>query len=238
MVGATRNRGRKNLLYPVFQECAKLMNDEFWSSLYEDLSYAKYPKNVYISNGCVFVGSKYKNSGYSFINKTPQIIAKELYEFLSQNTSIYSVKDVKQRKLKMDKLKGKPNKIIKFSQIKHKNEKEIYIIQYVIRCKHKYKLTWNEARELLSLIEIGFLDHRLVSGNVIITDGEIESIEGLEFLDEGHRDEGTSGCEPKFEITSESSIKDEQKILDDLYLSDKWNNKCKSKGSKGSKEEE
>lgn len=224
---STRIRGKKELIYPIFEECSNLITDEYWKNFYEDLSFGKTPKCLYISNDTICSTNKRKSFTYSFINKTPNIIIKELHNLILENTNLCSNKDLKKKKLDIETTRKKiekTSKITKFSMIKSKNLKDLLITNFVIYMKYKYNLSWDQSQLLLSTISLAFLCKNLTSQDVVYENNKIKSIRGLKF----HKDTGV------FELTNDSNLKDENTVRDNLYLHKIWNKKshCKNKLNK------
>src|ERR1700690_3860665 len=124
---SVRIRGKKEVLYPIFEECSNIVSDEYWKSFYDELSYGKTPKSLYISNGTICTSNKRKSFTYSFTNKQAKTVAKELHTLILENTNLYSNKDLKKKKLDMELAKKeieKTKKVSKFSMIKSKNTRE------------------------------------------------------------------------------------------------------------------
>lgn len=222
---STRNRGRKDVIHPVFQECIKLTDDEFWKSLYEDLSYGRYPKGIYIVGTNICNTNKRKFFSYNFSEKDPKEIVKEFRTLILENTNIYSSKDKKKKKKDIEKIKSgiqKVGDIEKFSSIKKKSVKEMLIINFVVEMKNKYSLSWNEARELKILINIGFIDKTLNSAGVVLENGRIKEIEGIEYV------KSLGG----FVNNGESKLKEEILVLGDNYMHKIWNGMMKKPAKK------
>jgi hypothetical protein len=222
-MGLTRNRGKKIVQYPVFLECINYITDDYWIDLYNDFAVGKFPKGIYVSNNTLCIGSKWKNGGYNFSDKDPETIANEVHDFIIQNTAIYSAEDINKRK---DERKEERKEIEKFNQIKKKNEKEMLIVNYILKMKNKLKLTWIETKELFNAIKVGFITKQITSNDVNIKIKnnmiEIKNISGIELqIDE----EGKN----KWVLLNNIRIKEDVVILDDVYMSSFWNSKyaCK-----------
>ncbi len=176
-----------NIVYPIFSECVKYTNDEFWKNLFDDLSLGKYPKSIYISGGTIYPSNKRK--GFSYIiptneDKSPQEVATELRTLLIENTSICSTTDIsekrkelKEKNLNVDEITNETT----WSKIKKKNIREILIIKYVIRMKEEHKLNWEQTRGLNSLIQMGFIYKMQTSKNVHFNNKQIQKIDGIVF---------------------------------------------------------
>lgn len=177
--------GKNNILYPIFSQCIRFTTDEFWKNLFEELSYGKCPKSIYISNNTIYSSNKRK--GFSYIipmdeNKTPKEVVVEIRSLLMTNTSICSSTDVS---LKKEELKIKQQDEITnettWSEIRKKSLREIFIVKFTVRMKKRYKLSWLSARHLYSLIQIGFIYKSQTSKDVNFHNMKIENIEGIEY---------------------------------------------------------
>lgn len=177
--------GKNNIIYPIFYECIKFTDDDFWKNIFEELSYGKCPKSIYISGNNIYSTNKRKNFSYVIDNnnKNPEDVFNDIRDLLMNNTSICSTKDISKKKEQI-----KENAVVdnysSWSEIKKKNIREIYIIKFVIRMKRKYDISWPAARQLYSIIQIAFLYKTQCSKDVIFTNGRIESINGIEYISE------------------------------------------------------
>ena len=160
---ASKN-GKNNVLYPIFSDCVKHTTDEFWKSFFKDLSIGKCPKSIYISNNTIYSSNKKKGFFYIIptdnINntKTSKEVFTELRELITANTSIRSSIDISKKKAELRRKKS--NAITNdttWSDIRKKNVRELLLINYAIRMKKKYKLDWDSARYLYSLIQLSHL---------------------------------------------------------------------------------
>lgn len=173
--------GKDIVIYPLIYEASKFTTDDFWKGLFEELSVGKYPKCVYISNNTLYSTNKRKQFTYLLIpdDKTPQEIAEELYTLLVNNTNLCSNLDNNNRKAQIQSEKISLKDITKWSAIKKKNIKEQLIVNYVLKMRKVYQLTWTATRHLFNLIHSGFIYHTQLSTDVEFADGEIKSIDGI-----------------------------------------------------------
>jgi hypothetical protein len=68
-----------------------------------------------------------------------------------------------------------------WSNIKKKNIKEIMIENFAISMKGKYNLSLSQTRYLVSIIFLAFIFKVISSNDIIISNGQIDSINGIEF---------------------------------------------------------
>ncbi len=176
--------GKNIVLYPIFIECQQHTDDEFWKNIFDEMSTGKCPKCIYISNNTIYSTNKRKN--FSYIIPSDLTLAKtvtsELKTLLMNNTSLCSALDIKKKKEKiLLKTKNNITNTTTWAEIRKKNVKEIFIINFVIKMKEKYKMDWNKSRHLLSLIQLGFLYKYQSSKDVIFKNKQIQEIYGIEY---------------------------------------------------------
>lgn len=178
-----RDDSNKNYLYPVFSKCIPYTSDPFWIGLLEDLSNGKCPKSIYISNSTIYCTGK--KNGFSFFIPKEVNDYKEFFihlkESLSENTSICSSIDIDIKKKKIKESKREVTNTSLWSDIKKKNTKDMYILEYVIRMKKKYNTEWCIARQLYSLVQIAFIYKTHSSKDIVFNNKKIEKIHGIEF---------------------------------------------------------
>ena len=171
----------KKIIYPIFVKCSELCTDPFWKKLYLSLSINKPPKTLYISNGSINSVCKNKKSfSYTFDLKSSEDIVIELYDVITNNTSLLSNKDIKKKMDEINKIKEE----IKIDNsewklIKKKNVKTLYIYNYCIDMKHKYKLDWDKTNDLCNLIKRGFLLKLQSNDDIEYSNGKIYNIKGI-----------------------------------------------------------
>ena len=183
-------KSNKNiLLYPCILKCCDYIKDDFWKTIFENMSYGKCPGCIYISNNTVYSSNKKKS--FSFIideKKHPKDLFLELRDIIMKNTALCSSADTKLKKDKIseDEEKDKITSSTTWTEIRRKNTKEIIIIRFVLRMKSKYKLTWDATKDLYSLINIGLLSKTQTSKDIIFKDKRIQTIEGIEYNGNGN----------------------------------------------------
>jgi CRISPR/Cas system-associated exonuclease Cas4 (RecB family) len=178
--------GKNNILYPIFLECIQYTNDDFWKNLFEELSYGKCHKSIYISNGTIYSSNKKKSFSYIIPeskNKNSQEVFTDIRKLLMENTSICSAIDIstKKEELKENQIDDEITDDTSWGEIRKKNLREIFLIKYSVNMKKKYKLSWAVTRQLYSMIQVGFIYKTIVSKDVNFHNKQIENIEGIEY---------------------------------------------------------
>lgn len=171
----------KNYTYPIFNECIKCTSDNFWIEILQDLSMGKCPKGLYILNNNIYCIGK-KNSFSLSIPKAVDDYSKFFTEFkskLSTNTNICSdVDNTLKNKALRENTDDVTNKSV-WSDVKKKNVQAMYITEFVLRMKKKYSLSWNNARELLSIVQNAFIYKTHSSKSIVFKNKKIDSINDI-----------------------------------------------------------
>ena len=171
------NRGKKDLLHPIFLECKEHTPNAFWKTIFEEFAYGKYPKQLYITN-YQQIQSTNRNQffQYSFKNKTVEEMIPEIQELLMNHTNLISNEEVTQKK--NDMFQYKQNQWTNWRDIKKKYIKCILVMDYCIELKKKFNLTQKVINDFyertMNLINLGEITEIELKNN------KIESIKGLD----------------------------------------------------------
>ena len=172
---------KNKLVYPIFLDCCKYTKDVFWQYIFEDLAYSKPPYGTFITKN--YLCSTYKNKEFTYkidTSKVPEIIFTEIFDLLSNKLGLLSDKD-KLKRREFFNLQHSNIKKDNWSQIKHKIIKNIYIRDYIISSKKKYKFSQKDARKLFSFIMIGFLFKTITTNDIDFSHEKINKINGINF---------------------------------------------------------
>lgn len=174
---SSRSRGKKELLHPIFLECRDQTDNEFWKSLYEDMAYGKYPKQIYINqHQQIHSTNRALSFQYSFKNKSAEEILVDLQDFLLENTTLISNKEIDQKKSEI--IQYKKDTWTSWKEIKKKYIRDILLMDYCIKIKGLLQFQYSEITHLYELV-----NHLLTQGrlyDVQMEDNKITSITGLD----------------------------------------------------------
>ena len=198
------------LLYPIFLDCCKYTDDNFWKFIFEDLAYGKSPYGTYITKN--FLCCNYKGKEFSYkidLNKDSKILYDEIFNILHNKFGLLSQKD----KLKCRKIfnlqQNFTNDKDDWSSLRKKNIKIILIEKFVINKKKKHKLSFRQTRKLFSTILIGLIFKTISKEHIDYSNGDIQSIEGINFKDSKiilHTDIYNSHSTPSFIVKEEEFL--------------------------------
>lgn len=168
------------LLHPVFDKCALLETDEYWKGIFKDLSVGKSPTLLYIVNNTILYRGKTSLS-YSFADKSAEIIGTELKELLLKHTNISSLQDKLNKQILIEEGEKRSNSAIssKWSSIRKKVEKELHLLNYVVKLQREHNLSTDSAKSLLDTIKGMMLMKQISPKDVHMENGKITHIEGF-----------------------------------------------------------
>ena len=170
------------LLYPIFLDCCKYTDDNFWKFIFEDLAYGKSPYGTYITKK--FLCCNYKGKEFSYkidLNKESKILYDEIYNILHNKFGLLSQKDKLKCRNIFNLQQNLANNKDDWASLKKKNIKIILIEKFVINKKKKHNLTFRQTRKLFSVILIGLIFKTISKDNIQYSNGTIQSIKGIEF---------------------------------------------------------
>jgi len=206
---------KKEILYPVFLECLKFINDSFWENIFEDLAYGKTPYGTYINKEFLCCNYKDKEFSYKIEKKDPEILYNDIYSLLGKKLGILSIRDKTNRQFDFQNIENELKECRKnWSNIRKKNIKDLLIERYVLNMKTRYSLSYKQAQTLLSTIFIGLVFKVISVKDIKYSDGIITEIEGISFSDK----------EFKFEKNIYGNDIEFRKciLLDKNSMSDNW----------------
>jgi hypothetical protein len=178
-----RSRGKKELLHPIFLECRDKTDNEFWKSLYEDMAYGKYPKQIYINQHQQINSTNRANSfQYDFKDKTVDDMVIEIQELLLMHTNLISNDEINIKKT--SNMQYKKDTWTNWKDIKKKYIRDILLMDYCLEIKRLLSFTSNETiylyERLSNLILYGQLPTVHLDNNAIV------SIDGVEIHHDTH----------------------------------------------------
>tara|TARA_Y100000389_G_scaffold194746_1_gene225170 strand:+ start:239 stop:913 length:675 start_codon:yes stop_codon:yes gene_type:complete len=173
---------KKEIIFPIFLECCQFCTDTFWENVFEDLAYGKTPYGTYISKNFLCCSYKKKEFTYKIERKDIKVFYTEVFNLLSKKLCLSSPKDLIKQK-EIFELYEFSNRFSRdnWSDIRKKSIKELLLELFVINMKNKHKLSIKQARYLISTIFIAMVFKIISSNDISYNDGNINSIEGIEF---------------------------------------------------------
>lgn len=172
-----RSRGKKELLHPIFLECRDKTDNEFWKSLYEDMAYGKYPKQIYINQNQQINSTNRSNSfQYDFRDKTVDEMVLEIQELLLMHTNLISNDEINIKKT--SNIQYKKDTWTNWKDIKKKYIRDIILMDYCLEIKRLLSFTSNETIYLYERLSNLILHGQL--STIHLDNNKIVSIDGVD----------------------------------------------------------
>lgn len=173
---------KKELIYPIFLECCKYVDDSFWENIFENLAYGKTPYGTYISKNFLCCSYKNKEFSYKIERKDPEELYKDVYNLLNNKLGILSSKEKVKQKDNFQKTEEKMKEVRQeWATIRKKNVKELILERYVLNMQKKYFLTVKQTKYLLSIIIVALMFKAISSDDIEYSDNKIHKINGIDF---------------------------------------------------------
>ncbi len=215
------------ITHPIFLACREKTEDLFWKGIFENLAYGKAPRGVYLKGNCLYSVTKKKEFTYNFENQLADKIYTEVFALLTG----YGVKtkgELSRKKQAFDQYQ-QTNSTRKsenlWAKIKKKNVRDDLIQEYVLSCKKEYHLSDEKTKELYFFITTGIVFKIFTGVDVVLAEGYIETIHGVEFhgKDEGSEEGGDFVITRQFKkpVFKKTSVRE-------VYLYELWSNYLKS----------
>lgn len=204
---------KKDILYPIFLKCCNFATNEFWKTIFEDLSYGKTPYGTYISKGFLCCNKKDKEFSYKIDEcVSTETVYNDIVELFMK---IKILTDNDKNKCKIDEY----NEFIKtqlnecdWNGIRKKSDRDMFIEKFVIEMKNIYKLSYLQARQLLNIIYICVIFKVISNMDIEYSNMKINKISGLTFFQGGYN----------FEKNMFSNKKILKEVVEKKYMSDNW----------------
>jgi hypothetical protein len=178
-------RTKRTIEFQLFENIKDQEKDQFWYSFFEDAAVGKLPRNFKYINGILSYKNKNKNNEI-IIPETILEASAFVKAFVNENAGIISPLDIKEKKAIDEKYNNEMNniEIDNWKQIKNDKQQGILISIFIQEVSELYNLNIEERTKLFQKIKLGLLSGYLNNTNIVMENGVISFIEGLEFEDE------------------------------------------------------
>lgn len=173
----------RDVLYPSILEASTHIKDEFWRDFFVDLSKNKMNRKVHIDDKYVSHHGKKVSFNYCYHDKTPEEIAIELRQILSDTFSMTSETDEINEREELNSYfsQFKENSTEDdWKKVGNKKFKDHLITNYVLRLKEQHQLSNASTRNAYATINGALYTYRTHKpGDITMVDGQITSIDDI-----------------------------------------------------------
>jgi len=167
------------IIYPIFEEASEYSDCPMWKGIFKQAAMGIFRKDFKFNGDTLLYSSKKKLNSIVLNISDPRILYKEMKTFIQKNAGIFSEKDLEEHKNIV--LNENIKDITSWSQIKKMSDKIKFINDFVNKISQNLKLSPIYKDKLNDIINIGIISKYFDRDNIIIKNGEIDSILGLKY---------------------------------------------------------
>lgn len=170
-----------------FLQYANLELIPHWRKIFEDCAHDLFPKGISYKEGIIY-SKKGKKKPVTFVLPSqPKVAIEAFKKFLHKELGEISIDDMTKKRLNLD-IALKQNAVskdIKWSEIRAPTVKQQLITLYVAEMKKELELSEEEARNMKCVLNLGLNGKRITADDVIMENGKIVTINGVDFDENG-----------------------------------------------------
>jgi hypothetical protein len=175
-------KNKRIVEFPIFDEIMKIETDSYWISFFNECAIGKLPRGFKYGNNILFYRIKSKIIEV-FIPEDPYESSNIIKKFVYEHSGIISPNDLNEKRNIEEKRIANiiVNENIQWINIKNEKEQSILISLFAEKISEYYNLSIEESKILIQIIKIGVIAGYLNNENIIMNNGQIVEIIGLEF---------------------------------------------------------
>ena len=179
-----RKKAEKKVIHPIFEQCSEISEDAYWVSIFRDCARGKFPR-----------GFSYKNSLMTFrrgnktvrteITSSPHETLSICISFFKSSAGLMSNEDRERLQKEQEEklLKSLDVSNLEWKDIRTHRVKEVLLTDYITQLSKFKNFTPDEKKELITTVKSGFMLGYLSSKQILMKDGKIDQIEGINYDD-------------------------------------------------------
>lgn len=176
-VKGSRQKQGPTIVNPIFEECAKLTSDPYWSDLLNAAAHGKLPKGFMYKNGVLTYKIGTKKAKKLTLTEDPVLALESCVKFFKDMAGLRSQADKERERTELD--ESVVEEATNWNEIKRKKLQELLINEFIYSVVQKMNLDKNKKCQLSTMINRGFLMGYFTNDSVQFSDGSIQGINGL-----------------------------------------------------------
>lgn len=164
----------------VFVECCKYTKDDYWINKLKSASKGKFPKNIRFCDGCLVYRKKNKMEKIH-LSHDPKTRFQQIKEFYHKYGVRLSSSDIDSQKKIRDDALSVILQIDSWKSVKRPKLKRVLIYEYAKRKTEEMGLYGLFPHNMVDVISIGIDTKSISNDDIVMADGKIHKIDGIEF---------------------------------------------------------
>ena len=167
---------------PIFKECANLITDPTWKTIFSEASLGKLPRGFTYKDGYITHKIRNKISRIE-ISTNPEVALDECLHFFKEKAGIMSQEDQKRAREDFEEYLLNSGALCptRWSEIRKKKVKDVLISTFIAKIAKEIGLNQAEKDDLKNKIYLGFILGCFGNDQVELENGYITNIAGLDF---------------------------------------------------------
>lgn len=183
----TSTRQPKKIIHEIFKECAELSEDPYWTSIFNDCSFGKFPRGFSYQNSLLIYKKGNKLKRLCITSSVPETYTNCI-DFFKLTAGLMSSRDRERlRDEDEERMLQKMEQETQWKDIKIEKVRSLMISDYVTKLAEEYEYNNEEKKELATTIKIGFMLKIFKHEDIILETRRIVDIKGLNYNEETHK---------------------------------------------------
>jgi len=217
------------IFYDRFLECERFTLDSYWKKIFNNCAKGKFPKYTRYNHEESVIVYKNENNNNIIVNlpDNPEKLYNVLIDIFREKLGLFSPLDFHFKKEEIEALKDGESVDLdcEWKKIKPKFIKDDLIMNYILKMKDEYDLSYSQAKKIFITINLGIQSKKITSDDFDFRDREIKNINGVVFnprtkkvvitnkskKSSGSSEKNNSGVNRKFTSSIEKYLKDYRK---------------------------
>lgn len=173
------------IFYDRFLECERFTLDSYWKKIFNNCARGKFPKQTRYNHEENVIIYKNENNNNVVVNlpDNSEKLYNVLIDIFREKLGLFSPLDFHFKKEEIEALKDGETIDLdcEWKKIKPKFIKDDLIMNYILKLKDKYDLSYSQAKKIFVTINLGMQSKKITSEDFDFRDREIKNINGVVF---------------------------------------------------------
>lgn len=184
-----KSRGKEEIIvHPIFVQASQIATDPYWSGILLRMGHGKFHRGFSMRDGILYhrKGSRITTVD---IPSDPTHVLSVVSDFMKKTAGFRSDLDHKKERQDMEEKlpHQKPLEECTWAEIKKRKLNNMVMEEFIRSLVEKYSLNRDEEKELITVINLGFLLGYFKPQSVKVERGKIVSIKGLQYNETSRR---------------------------------------------------
>ena len=177
------------ILYPLFENCAKLTEDPYWKTKFMDCAKGRFPRGYTYKNNLLTHKKGNKLTKLELSDSMTEVFIATM-KFFQMTSGLLSQRDRKKlQEIEEEKILEEMENVneLTWRDIKAEKYREMLLSEFINSVSTRMKFDEEEKREMITTVKKGLMLKYFNADNIIMEEGKITEIQGLFYNKEKNR---------------------------------------------------